>query len=149
MTRYHLKDLTIARMYGFTDVFKLTNTDLTQSANNTQQSVNLTTLNLGDIVNQEVLLEVRTASTGLATCTASVGVTGAVTQLIGASDCVAGNLYFVPTGSTASYPTIAAGKSLLVNFTPGASEALNACTALELYVWCSITRLTDRNTIQF
>lgn len=148
MIRYNAKDFARARMHGYSDVFKIINTDLTTAVNNTQQAINLTALSIGDIVDNQVLMEVRTPSTGLTTCTASLGVTGAVTQFLPANDMVAGNLYFVEANTVAPYPTIAASKFLVINFTPGASEALNACTALEVWIWAKIFRITDRTTLQ-
>lgn len=150
MTRYVLKDITVSRL-GFTTVFQYTQADLTaQTTNNTQFALVLSALNLGDVVDNFMVLEVITPSVGLATCTVSVGVTGALTQFIAASDNTsAGNLYFCPANTVAPYPTIATGKNLVANFTPGSSEPLSNCTALTGRVWATISRATDRQTIQF
>lgn len=153
MKNYHLKNVQSSRLGGFTDLWIIKQTaassgDLTQTTNNTQQAITLSALAIGDIVLMDLFMEVRTVGAGLATFTASVGVTGALTQFIAAQDMLAGNVYFAQASSVAPYATIAASKNLVVNFTPGASEALASATALELWIWAKISRLSDRNTIQ-
>lgn len=147
MRHYHTKLDQFTRVGGFTDVVAVYNTDLTQAVNNTVQTVNLTTLALalGDIVSPEIIMEVITPSVGLTTCTCSVGVTGALTQFIAAQDMVAGNKYFVPANTVGAYADIAAAKFLTATFTPGAAEALSACTALEVRFWFKISRKADRD----
>jgi len=146
MKHYLLKNEQFSRLHGFTDLVIVNSTDFTQSANNTAQALNLNSVDLakGDIVYPQLLIEVRTATVGLATCTVSLGITGAVTQFSSANDTIAGNVYFTPANSVAPYPVVATGKRVIANFVPGASEALTTATAGEYWFWLKISRLADR-----
>lgn len=129
----------------FTDLFVIKSTDFTTAVNNTAQSFTLAALAIGDIVEGIGLLEVKTVVAGLVTCTADVGVTGALTQYINGVDCVgAGAIAFVPAGSANPFACIAANKSLLATFHPGAAEALASATAGEVWIWARISRVADR-----
>lgn len=136
---------------GFTDVWRITQTDLTETTNNTTQALTLVTLAVGDIVDQEAfILEVVTNGATLATYTCSLGVTGAVTQILGASNLLAaGAEYYAPAESVARY-VAASSIAVLATFTPGAAEALASGTALDILIWGRISRKKERSTnIQF
>lgn len=136
---------------GFTDVWRITQTDLTETTNNTTQAITLITLAVGDIVDQEsFILEVVTNGATLVTFTCSLGVTGAVTQILGASNILAaGAEYFAPAESVARY-VAAASIAIIATFTPGAAEALASGTGTDLLVWGRISRKAERSTnIQF
>jgi hypothetical protein len=142
---------TAAVKLGFTDVWRITQSDLTETTNNTTQAITLLALAVGDIVKQEdFVLEVVTNGATLVTYTVSLGITGAVTQILGASNVLAaGAEYFAPAESVANYPVTSA-TNLLATFTPGAAEALASGTALDILIWGRISRKKERSTnLQF
>jgi hypothetical protein len=131
---------------GYTDLFVVTHADLTTTTNNTAESEVLDALAIGDIVDPKMLLEVKTNANVVASVTASVGVTGALTQFIGNSNLLAaGDEYYAPAGSVGAYATIASGKSLEMNFIPGASNNVDEITAGEFWLWCNISRKSERD----
>jgi len=136
-----------AAQSGWTHRFALTHADLTETADNTAQSVALMALNFGDIVGVNVLAQVVTAFSGgaVATCTVSVGVTGALTSFINAQSVMAAaKTCYVPANTVTDYPTPSGGKTLYATFTPDASHALAALTAGELHIYTRINPIESR-----
>jgi hypothetical protein len=151
MKHQRLTNTQSAKLAGYTDVWRVVQADLTETTNNTPQAITLLALKLGDIVLQpDFFIEVVTNGATLATYTVSLGVTGALTQIIGNSNVLAaGAEYFAPANSVAPY-VVAADINLVANFIPGAAEALASGTALDLLIWGRIMRLKERSTgIQF
>lgn len=146
MKHYNQKDVVGAGAPGnYTDLFIITYADFTETTDNTAQAINLLALTIGDEI-KDALMEVKTNTAGLTTSTVSLGVTGAVTQIIAASNTLAaGTEYYVPAGTTAKYPVTAADKYLVANGVCGAAEALADATAGEIWFWVSICRKSDRN----
>ena len=130
--------------------------DFTESTDNTDQTLTLGTLAMGDVV-LDAMLEVRTAignASANMTLAASLGVTGATTQFIGASTLVnagtpaAANTVFCPANTFAAYPTPSGGKSILLTLDiTDADGHLSACATGELWVWLKIDRAGDRALI--
>lgn len=144
MKAYRLKQEERAGI-GFTDLFVVTKADLTSAVNNTAQSIVLTALAVGDLVMNNCLLEVKTNATVLATATGELGVTGATTQFITASDLLAaGTEYYTVAAAVAPYVTTAA-VNLLFTGRPGAAEALASMGAGEFWIWATINRKNERN----
>ena len=143
---------------GYTDLYVVTAADLTETTNNTDQAITLDTLAFGDIVNNRASITIATAfdlAVAGETLAVSLGVTSALTQVIGASTiissgtAVAAKTSFVPAGSTAAYPTPSGGKSLLLNFDiTAASGALATHDVGELLVYANISRYAHRVGIQ-
>lgn len=130
---------------GYTDLFVVKAADMTSFS---ALTINLCALAIGDIVWQEVLLEVKTLVTGPSVApTASVGVTGAVTQMIGVSLVKSGNQYFTPAAAAAAYPTVAASKFLVLDLQAGGGDGA-AATAGEIWVYARISRVAERNTVR-
>jgi hypothetical protein len=174
MKHYNLKTLQRTKT-GYTDLFILSSAD-TDFIKNATTDVVLTALAAGDIVDK-ISTEVRTAVAG-PTATLSVGVTSAVTQFTPAGDIatgtavpyVAGNpAVAVGTGFIAA-TSAGAVTTALTNATSGVSSIATVqpryatlssknliaetilsnvtVTAGEVWIWASIDRLTDRNSIQ-
>lgn len=144
MKAYRLKNEERAGI-GFTDLFVVRKADFTEVTNNTAQSIILTALAVGDLVMNNTLLEVKTNATVLATATGSVGVTGAVAQLVAASNLLAaGDEYYSVAATVAPYAAIAA-VNLLFTAVPGAAEALASMGAGEFWIWATINRKAERN----
>ena len=145
---------------GFTDLFVVNHADLTEATDNTDQSLTLDALEFGDLVGYHALIEIKQAFDAATVsadnaCTVSLGVTGAVTQIIGASAIAAGGAgtaaktgYATAAGGSPYY-TPTGGKNLLANFdVTDADGSLAEYTAGELYIWCNISRWAQRDTIQ-
>lgn len=131
---------------GWTDCWEITEADLTATANATPQTLVLAELAIGDRVNNDMLLEVVDNIVGLTTATAEVGVTGATTQFIGASNLLAAGVeYYVPAYSVSHYPVTGTAKQLLCTVRGGASEAVSAATAGKWRIWAQISRRVDRD----
>ena len=146
MKHYLLKDP--AAFAGMTDLFVLTHEDLTESADNTAQAVVLDALNVGDVVFPNMVLDVTENANVVATVTASVGVTGALTQFIGNSNLLAaGSEHYSTANSVAAYVTTSA-VNLEVNFIPGAADNLAEITAGEFWLYACISRKLDRLTLR-
>jgi hypothetical protein len=106
----------------------------------------LADLAVGDRVNNDMLLEVIDNVAGLATATAEIGVTGATTQFVGASNLLAAGVeYYVPAYSVSRYVTTGSAKQLLCTVRGGASEALASATAGKFRIWGQISRRVDRD----
>lgn len=131
---------------GWTDVWEITHEDLSNTVNNTPQSLVLAELAVGDEVSNDMLLEVIDNVAGLTTATAEVGVTSATTQFIGASNLLAAGVeYYVPAYSVPNYPCTGSAKQLLCTVRGGASEALVAASAGRFRIWAQMSRKVDRD----
>lgn len=141
---------------GYTDLFVLTHADLTQATDNTDQSVTLDALEFGDVVGYNALIEIVTALDAANVSadnalTVSLGVTGALTQIIGASALAAAGVgtvaktgYATAAGG-APYVTPTGGKDLIANFDiTDADGALADYSAGEIRIWCNIHRWSKR-----
>lgn len=141
---------------GFTDVFVLTHADLTQATDNTDQSITLDALAFGDLVGYHALIEIVTAFDAAAVSadnalTVSLGVTSALTQIIGASalaasgvGTVAKTAYATASGGS-PYVTPTGGKDLIANFDiTDADGALVDYSTGEIRIWVNISRWSQR-----
>lgn len=158
MKHYILNSEARARV-GFTDMFVVKYNDplLTAAvADNTAVEVPLTALALGDKVEQDVLIEVRTAWAGPAdlTATASVGVVGDTTALTptlaittAGTGLAAGNAVASANQTDPAYIASTA-INMIVNFTPDADSGIDEFTAGELVVWANISRAADRARVE-
>ena len=143
---------------GYTDVFHIPYTDLTANAaaDNTAVAITLDALALGDVVKQDVLVEVRKAWTGPSdlTATVSIGVTSAVTALTPAlTITTAGAGTAVKTTDSSDCQTnphycAAAAIDMLATFTPDADSGVDEFTAGEVVVWMTIVRAANRASVQ-
>lgn len=136
---------------GYTHKFVLTYADLTETANNTAQSVTLCALDFGDIVSQRVLVQIVTALAGtITTVTVDVGVTSALTQFISGQNLlttgtgVAAYTCYAPANTVTDYATPSGGKTLYATFHPDSGHALSAVTAGEIHVFAGISAVGDR-----
>jgi hypothetical protein len=147
---------TQAARTGYTDLFVVTHADLTETTDNTDQTLTLDALAFGDIVKYDAVIQIKTAFDA-ATISAdnavavSLGVTGATTQIIGASAISAGGAgTAVTTGySTAAggspYFTPTGGKNLLLTVDiTDADGSLAEFTTGELHIWLNISRNSER-----
>lgn len=156
---YKLSAEQFAANGGFTDLFILTHADLTQAADNTDQAITLDALAFGDVVGYHALIEIVTAFDAAAVSadnalTVSLGVTGALTQIIGASALAAAGAgtaaktgYGTAAGG-AAYVTPTGGKDLIANFDiTDADGALVDYSAGEIRIWVNISRWSQRSSI--
>lgn len=133
---------------GMTDLFVVTHEDLTTATVNTPQAIVLDRLLLGDVVHgRDVFYQTKTPFAGLATCTMSVGLTGALTQFTLATSVLSGP-GATALGSGGGYSVIA-DIDLVANFVGGAAEGLLAANAGEVLIWFRINRLRDRLRVQY
>lgn len=139
-------------MTGYTDLYIIKYTDLTEGTDNTAQALTLETLAAGDIVKQDVLVEVQSAWNGdsALTATVSVGVTSAATALTPAlTICTAGTGAAATAADTSDCQTnahyVSAGIAMLATFTPDADSALDEFTSGELRIWANISRKQNRS----
>ena len=133
---------------GFTDVFQVVEADLTTAVDNTVQAITLDQLAIGDVVGNNMILEVRTNANVVASITASVGVTASLLAFIGNSNLLAAGVeYYTQAGTVAPYVATAA-IDMLMNFIPGASDNVAEITTGEWLLWCTISRAADRLSIQ-
>jgi hypothetical protein len=143
------------RVFGWTDLFVVNRTELTETTDNTAQAIVLDVLKKGDVVAQNALIEIGTVFAGPSdlTATCSVGVTSALTTFTPAATiCTAGAGATVATGDTSDCQTnshyiAAADINLLANFIPDADSALDEFTAGELRIWLTISRYADRSAV--
>ena len=157
MRKYTFTGQQKAAVGGYTDLYVLTDADLTETTVNTDTPVTLDTLNFGDVVEYQSLIEIKTAFAGGTAdnaCTVSLGVTGALTQFIGASAIASGGSYtaaktaYCQAAGGAAYPTPTGGKSLIANFDiTDADGALVDYTAGEIHIWVKISRYNERTTL--
>jgi hypothetical protein len=155
MRHYKFQAAQAAANLGFTDLFIIKNTDLTETTDNTDQTLTLDALEFGDLVGYEVLLQIKTAfdPAPSADCgvTAAIGVTGATTQFLAASAFFAAG---AATAAKTSYATAAGGapyvvptggKNLLATIDiTDADGALDEFTAAgELWLWMKIMRWNE------
>ncbi len=158
--RHHLLNTVQRAATGFTDLFVITHADLTEATDNTDQTLTLDALAFGDVVGYEALLEIVTAFDAATVSadnavTVAIGVTGATTQIIGASAITAagaGTAAYTAYATAAGgspYVTPTGGKNLLatVDITD-ADGALADFTAGELHLWLKILRRADRAMAQ-
>jgi len=130
---------------GWTDLFIVTHADFTTVTDDVAQSITLCPLAIGDVVNNNVLLEVRTNANVVAAVTGSVGVTGSVAALLAASDLLAaGGEYYASGSGIGAYAAIAA-VNLLFTADPGAADNVDEMTAGEFWIWATISRKAERN----
>lgn len=149
-----------AANHGFTDLFVLTHADLTDATDNTDQAITLDALDFGDVVGYNALIEIVTALDAATVSadnalTVSLGVTGALTQVIGASALAAAGVgtvaktAYAPAAGGSPYVTPTGGKNLIANFDiTDADGALADYTAGEIRIWCNISRWSKRNAIE-
>lgn len=160
MKHYLLNRTPRADNLGFTDLFVLTHADLTEATDNTDQTITLDALAFGDVVGYEALVEIVTAFDAANVSadnalTVAIGVTGATTQIIGASALAASGAgtaaktaYATAAGGS-PYVTPTGGKNLLATFDiTDADGALADFSAGEIRVWLKISRWADRNGVQ-
>lgn len=145
---------------GFTDLFVVTHADLTEATDNTDQAITLDALAFGDLVGYNALIEIQTAFDAANVSadnavTVSLGVTGALTQVIGASAIAAAgagtaaSTSYATAAGGAPYPTPTGGKNLVANFDiTDADGSLADFSAGELRIWCNISRKSQRDSIE-
>jgi len=144
MKHYHLKREEQAGI-GFTDLFIVKEADFTEAVDNTNQSITLTALAVGDLVMNNSLLEVKTNANVVAAVTGELGVTGSTAALIAASNLLAaGDEYYTVANSVAPYVATSA-VNLLFTGNPGTNDNLAEMTAGEFWIWVTISRKADRN----
>lgn len=159
MRHYKLSSEQAAANHGFTDLFVLTHADLTEATDNTDQAITLDALAFGDLVGYNALIEIETAFDAANVSadnalTVSLGVTGALTQIIGASALAAAGAgtaavtgYATAAGG-APYSTPTGGKNLIANFDiTDADGALADYSAGEIRIWVNISRRSQRASI--
>jgi len=150
---------------GKTDLFVIeAGVDLTESTDNTDQVLTLDALAFGDVVQNNVLVEINlalgTTAAGTGTPSAdtavavSLGVTGAATQFLGASAvfaagaATAAKTAYASANSVADYPTPTGGKDIIltadVTDVDGSLAELNYG---EIWVWLTIVRWARRHII--
>lgn len=149
-----------AANHGFTDLFVLTHADLTDTTDTNDQAITLDALAFGDLVGYNALIEIVTAFDAATVSadnalTVSLGVTSALTQIIGASALAAAG---VGTVAKTAYTTAAAGlpyitptggKDLIANFDiTDADGAVADYTAGEIRIWVNISRWSKRAAIE-
>lgn len=140
---------------GYSDLFVLTHADLTEATDNTDQTVTLDALAFGDSVKYDAVIQIKTAFDAANVSadnalTVSLGVTGAATQIIGASALAASGAgtaakttYCTAAGG-AAYPTPTGGKNLIATFDINdADGALADYSAGEIHVYLNIVRQAD------
>jgi hypothetical protein len=155
MKHFRLTPTQAART-GYTDLFVITHADLTETTDNTDQTITLDALAFGDLIKYDALLQIKTAFDAATisadnAVTVAIGVTGATTNIIAASAISSGGAgtavttgygmaaaalpYFTPTG----------GKNLLatVDITD-ADGSLAEFTTGELHLWMYISRNSER-----
>lgn len=145
---------------GFTDLFVLTHADLTDTTDTNDQAITLDALEFGDVVGYNALIEIVTAFDAANVSadnalTVSLGVTGALTQVIGASalaaagvGTVAKTAYSTAAGG-APYVTPTGGKNLIANFDiTDADGAVADYSAGEIWIWVNISRWSKRSSMQ-
>jgi len=141
---------------GWTDLFVITHEDLTTAADNTDQTLTLDALAFGDVVGLNALIEIKQAFDAANVSadnalTIAVGVTGATTQIIGASALAASGAgtaaktcYTTAAGGT-YYPVPTGGKDLLATMDITDTDgALVDYSAGEVWVWLTISRESER-----
>jgi hypothetical protein len=160
MAKHYLLKADQKAATGFTDLFILTHADLTETTDNTDQAITLDALEFGDLVGYNALIEIREAFDAATVsadnaCTVSLGVTGAATQVIGASAIAAGGAgtaaktAYATAAAGAAYPTPTGGKNLIATFdVTDADGSLAEYTAGELWVWVNISRHSQRSAFQ-
>lgn len=155
MRHYKLsKDQRAAR--GFTDLFVITADDATETTNQTSQAVVLDKVNLGDVIRNHTLMEIKTPFTPQLSADSSVlaqvGRTGPAYTDVGAAVLQAGGVAR-PVGTTTSGSesiadqVIAADDTDLVCYLANATDAdgaLSTLTAGELWIWMDINRSSER-----
>lgn len=145
---YKLSATQSAALSGFTDVFVVKYTDLSEGTDNTAEAIVLDALAAGDIVKQEAVIKITSPWNGDAalTATVSVGVTSAATALTPAlTICTAGSGAAAGVAETSDCQTnahyvAAAAINLLATFTPDADSALDEFTSGELRIYLTILR---------
>lgn len=140
---------------GYSDLFILTHADLTEATDNTDQTVTLDELAFGDVVKYDAFIQIKTAFdannvSADNALTVSLGVTGAATQIIGASALAASGTgtaakttYATASGG-AAYPTPTGGKNLIATFDiTDADGALADYSAGEIHIYLTIVRESE------
>lgn len=159
MRHYKLSAVQTAANGGFTDLFVLTHADLTAATDTTDQAITLDALAFGDLVAYHALIEIVTAFDAANVSadnalTVSLGVTGALTQIIGASALAAAGAgtaaktAYAPAAGGSPYVTPTGGKDLIANFDiTDADGALADYSAGEIRIWVNISRQAVRASI--
>lgn len=143
---------------GFTDLFVITAADLTVTTDDLLQNIALDVLQLGDVIRNHTLLEIKKAfspvPSGNAAVTASVGRTGdGYTDCLAASALVTNTAIAVGTayaaGEAIADQVIAAANTTLycqvdINDVDG---DLATMTAGEIWIWLHINRTSERPPI--
>ena len=144
---------------GFSDLFVIPYNDAALTAavaDNTAVAVTLTSLALGDVVKQDVIVEPSVGWTGPSdlTATVSVGVTGTATALTPALTITTGGAATaVSTADTSDNQTnahyaAAATIAMIATFTPDADSGVDEFTAGELKIWANISRAAARLRVE-
>lgn len=141
---------------GFTDLYVVTDADLTPATDTTDQALVLETLAFGDVVYYTALIEIKTAFDAANVSadnalTVSLGVTSALTQIIGASALAAAGVgtaaktAYAPAAGGSPYVVPTGGKDLIANFDlTDADGALADYSAGEIHIWANISRWAVR-----
>lgn len=142
--RHYLLNMEERSWYGgYTDLFKVTHEDFTESANDTAQIILLTTLIANrDIILPNVIADVHDPVTGLTACTFDVGVQDGANQnyFMDGYDATTGGGY-APGSALAPFITSAGAVNFNLTVDPGSNgENLAAATAGEIRIWASIFR---------
>lgn len=160
MKHYRLNSQQVSSNKGYTDCFVLNHADLTEATDNTDQAVALATLAMGDVVDNNPMVEIVTAfdaPSANATLAVSVGVTSALDTILAAKTLInsgtaaaAGTSFAPSSGLYYPYVTPSGGKTLYANFDiTDADGALADCTQGEIRIWLTISRKADRDRVTY
>lgn len=165
MRHYLLSAAQRAAVGGFTDLFVIEpRVDFTETADNTDQTLTLDGLNMGDVVLNHALIEIAeplgttAAGTGVPSAdtalTIALGVTGATTTFIGASNLATGGAAtavktaYAGANSLADYITPTGGKNILATLDiTDADGKLSAWKYGKVLVWMTIVRQASRAAV--
>jgi len=146
MRHYELHGPQKAAAGGFTDLFVVEYTDFDESANNTADTVNLITLEAGDVIFPELLVETETDWGLSSAATLDIQLSSTGDLLTGANLLTAGDPVYAVANSIG--PTaITASETLQAELTPGDDEAVDDASAGKVLVWAKISRKADRRLI--
>ncbi len=157
MKHYNLKSLSEVKP-GFTDLFVIQASDLTDTTNDELQNIVLATLNKGDVVFDHTLIEIVTAAdpspSANATVTASVGRTAsgyvdciAASNVINSGTVITAGVTYAAGAAIGSQVIAADSTSLYCQVDINDADGnLAQITTLEIHIWMSISRrTTDRS----
>lgn len=135
---------------GYTDVFRVaysSNSSLNDfTAAATTQSITLTTLSPGDVVEGLVLIEAPTFLSGgsVSAATASIGVTGTATQFTAAANVFTGGTAYTVSGASVP-PYVATSSIAMICAITTTTANISTLTAGELIIYAKINRKATRN----